>query len=181
LPAEPPPAAAPPPEPSAIEREHAALKDRYLRLMADFDNHRRRTARERDDLFRRASEALLQELLPIVDHLDLALRKAPAGADAAFVAGVRLVYDQLNDVLARAGLEAIDAHGQVFDPNLHEAVTALPSAEVPENTVIEQTRRGYRAGDRLLRAAQVIVSSGTPAPAAAEAPPEPKTVDPSQD
>ncbi len=154
------------PSPEAVEL--AALKERYARLMADFDNFRKRQVREREDWLKRANEDLLGNLLPTVDHLELAIRKATA-PDDPFVAGVRLVYDQLLALLDRYGMTPIDAKGQPFDPAIHEALSQMSSATVPANAVIDQFRRGWRLAGRLLRPAQVIVSSGAPDEKQAEA------------
>ncbi len=163
-----PPAANPATPAVRLEDELAAAKDRYLRLMADFENHRRRAVREREDLVKRANEDLIAALLPVVDHVELALKQQP-GVEDAFAKGVRLVYEQLMAILTRAGLTAVEAQGQPFDPAQHEAILSVPSADVAENRVVQQTRRGYLLGDRLLRPAQVIVSSGAPPPAESEA------------
>jgi molecular chaperone GrpE len=161
----------PAPEPSAVEAEPgaegqtkesaAALQDRLLRLQADFENFRKRALREKRELARQANEDLVQELLPVLDHLDLAIDAASEHAGgAAFLEGFRLVSDQLLAALARFGVTPVDGTGETFDPNRHEAVSHLASDEVPENKVITQVRRGYSLGDKLLRAAQVVVSSG---------------------
>jgi len=136
-------------------------KDQVLRLQADFENFRKRTVRERAEWYRKANEDLMTELLPVLDHFELGLRSAEEhDADRDVVDGFRLVYDQMLSSLKKFGLEPIDAEGQPFDPHLHEAMTHLPSDEHPEDTVITQTRRGYKLGDMLLRAAQVVVSGG---------------------
>lgn len=140
--------------------------ERFLRLQADFENFRKRTLRERTDLYRRANEDIMEELLPVLDHMDLALEAARAhDADEAMVEGFRLASEQLWTALGKFGLKPIDTDGVAFDPNLHEAVSHLPSDDVPENHVMVQTRRGYKLGDSLLRAAQVVVSSGKAAAA----------------
>ena len=146
---------------NALFAERAALGDRLLRLQADFENFRKRTQRERSDLSRRATEHLMEELLPILDHFELGFENAERNeANPAVVEGFRLVYDQVINTLGKFGLTAIAVEGQHFDPHLHEAITHLPSEEHPPDTVVTQTRRGYLLGDRLLRAAQVVVSSG---------------------
>lgn len=145
----------------------AALTGRLLRLQADFENFRKRTLREREDVYQRANADLMLDLLPVVDHIVLALESARAhDVDEGFTKGFELVGDQLMSALAKYGLKVIDATNEPFDPNLHEAISHLPSREVPADTVIEQTRRGYLLGSRLLRAAQVVVSSGAPEPVA---------------
>ena len=139
------------------------LKDRLLRLQADFDNYRKRIDRERKDWAVFANEKLLGNLLPALDTFDLGLANGEkAGAPAALLEGLRLVRTQFESALAKSNVTPIDAEGQPFDPNLHEAITHMPSPEVPEGTVIAQTRRGWKMGDKLLRPSQVVVSSGLP-------------------
>ncbi|MBP7830970.1 MAG: nucleotide exchange factor GrpE [Kiritimatiellae bacterium] len=170
-PAEPAPAAGEKPAPGAAEpapgeeevvsREIETLKDQMLRLQADFDNYRKRSARERQEQAARAAEDLLRDLLPVADHFEMGLKTAREhGADPSVVDGFQLVCDQLQAVMRKAGLEPIAADGQPFNPEVHEAVSHLPSETVPADRVIEQTRAGYRLGGKLLRAAQVVVSRG---------------------
>lgn len=161
--AEPAPMAPPAPEPEGepAPSPEAVLQDRLLRLQADFENYRKRMDREKKDWIAFASEKLVLEILPVLDHFELGLAdSAKNGAPAAFTEGFQLIYNQLRAALEKSGVQAIDAEGADFDPNFHEAITHLPSAEVPEGRVITQTRRGYKLGDKLLRAAQVVVSSG---------------------
>ena len=140
------------------------LNDRLLRLQADFDNYRKRIDRERKDWAVFANEKLLKDLLPALDTFELGLANGEkAGAPAALLEGLRLVRTQFETALAKSDVTPIDAEGQPFDPNLHEAITHMPSPEVPEGTVIAQTRRGWKMGDKLLRPSQVVVSSGLPA------------------
>ena len=163
------PAAQPAPAattPSPLEAELAACKDKHLRLMADFDNFRKRQTRDREDYARRSTEALMQELLPVLDHLDLALANAPNKSDPLAV-GVRMVADQFLAALARFDLKPFQSAGEPFDPARHEAVSELASAEVPAQHVLHQLRCGYLLGGRLLRPAQVVISGG-PAPTAAQ-------------
>ena len=143
------------------EEETASLNDRLLRLQADFENFRRRTLREKNELYRHANEDILEELLAVLDNMDVALEGAANhGADPVVLDGFRLVSEQMLAVLAKFGLTPVDSEGEAFDPNLHEAVSHLPSDDVADGFVMAQTRRGYRLGDKLLRAAQVVVSSG---------------------
>ena len=164
-PAEPQPAEAPAPEaePQPEMDELAIMKDRYARLLADFDNYRKRQLREREDLIKRANEDLLGDLLPVIDNMELALAKSP-DPDAPFVVGVKLVYDQFLALLDRCGMTPLDTKGEPFDPTYHEALSQMSSDTVPANTIIEQFRRGWLLAGRLLRPAQVIVSSGAPEP-----------------
>ena len=135
--------------------------DRLLRTSADFDNFKKRAAREKQEAVKYANEGLLQKLVPVLDSLDMALAAAQtAGPDASqsLQAGVGLVCQQLKAVLAEAGLEELSAVGKLFDPNLHEALSQQETPEVPEGHVVQQTRKGYRLRDRLLRPASVIVA-----------------------
>ena len=141
--------------------EVAVLKDRYARLMADFDNFRKRQVREREEWIKRANESLLGDFLPVVDHLELALKKVTDPNDS-FAKGIQMVYDQFIAMLAKYDVSPIDAKGEPFNPDWHEALSQMPSETVPEHVVIEQFRRGWALAGRLLRPAQVIVSSGKP-------------------
>ena len=164
--------AEPPPQPGPPSAEQA-LRDQLLRLQADFENWRRRTQRERLDLYQRANEDLILELLPVLDHFEIGFENAAQHeANPDVVAGFRMVFDQALAALAKFKLQPFDAVGEVFDPHRHEAMTQLPSPQHPEGVVMAQTRRGYLLGDRLLRAAQVVVSAG-PGPAPAPEPTEP--------
>lgn len=141
------------------------LKDQLLRLRADFDNYRKRSLREKSEIYENANEALMLELLPAIDHLQLALDSAGKHkADEAFVQGLQLIADQLMTVLSKYGLEPFHSDKKQFDPNLHEAISCLPSENEPEGTVITQSRQGYRFKNKILRPAQVVVSSGNPRP-----------------
>lgn len=137
------------------------VQQQLLRLQADFDNFRKRVMRERADWFERANEELMLELLPVVDHFEMGLNTArERQIDASVQEGFKLVYDQLLSVLAKFKLQPVDAVGQAFDPHRHEAITHMPSDTVEEGHVTDQVRRGYQLGDKLLRPAQVVVSSG---------------------
>lgn len=154
------------------------LKDRLLRLQADFDNFRKRTMKERVELSARATEDLISELIPIIDHFEIGLTTSVEHkTEQAVHDGFKMVYEQLLGALKKFGLAPLDAQTAAFDPHLHEAVSHIPSEEHAADAIIAQTRRGYKLGDRLLRPVQVVVSSGPGAPAddgekAAE--PEPK-------
>lgn len=151
-----------------VEEEEETLRDQFVRLQADFANFRNRTQRERLELYQRANEDLLLEILPVLDHYEMGLQTAEQHhADQAVVDGFKLVYEQFQNVLKKFNLTPIDAVGESFDPHKHEALTHMPSDEYPAETCSNQVRRGYMFGDKLLRAAQVVVSSG-PAEAAEE-------------
>ena len=145
-------------EPSPAEKE---LSDRLLRLQADFENFRRRTQRERSELYQRANENLIEELLSVLDHFELGFENAEKHeANPDVVIGFRLVFEQIQGALAKFNLHSVDAVGEHFDPHLHEAITHVSSEEYPADLIVAQTRRGYRLSDKLLRPAQVVVSKG---------------------
>ncbi len=152
-----------------LRQELEAIRGKHVRLLADFDNFRKRVARERADTIRHAGEEIVTDLLPVLDHFELALRQA-ADPEEPLVVGVRMVFDQLVAALGRHGLTAIEAQGVAFQPEEHAAVACQPSDEVAEGMVLLQTRRGYRLRDRVIRPAMVIVSGGKPQ--ATEAPGE---------
>ena len=122
-------------------------------------------AREKQDWIALAAERLVSDLLPVLDNFDLGLENCAKSEAAAAVAdGFKIIRDQLRGVLEKAGVTAVEpAPGDEFDPAVHEAITQLPSADVPEGRVVARARAGYRLGPKLLRAAQVVVSSGPPA------------------
>ncbi len=136
-------------------------KDRYARLLADFDNFKKRTARDREDTYRFAEADILKDILPTVDHLSLALANAKDKNDD-FVKGVQLVYDSLLKALKEHGAEPFDSIGKVLDPERMEAIASLPSADVEEGKVSNEAKRGWVLKEKVLRAAQVVVSSGKP-------------------
>lgn len=137
------------------------FRDLALRTQADFENYKKRSARERDDAIKYANSSLLERLIAIVDNFELGLSAAREESEQSPIfSGMNLVLKQLTDFLAENGLQVIDALGRKFDPNIHEAIAHEPSNEVPEGNVIRQSRRGYRLKDRLLRPAAVVVSSG---------------------
>jgi molecular chaperone GrpE len=151
---------APAPETNLAE-DLEKFRDLALRTAADFDNYRKRAAREKEDAIRYANSSLLGDLLPLIDNFELGLeaaRSAP-GADA-ILQGLGMVARQFQDFLASAGVEEIRTDHAEFDPNLMEAVGHEADAKVPEGMVIRQTRRGYKLRDRLLRPASVFVSKG---------------------
>lgn len=165
IPVEPAEATAPeaiPAEAPAAPGESALLKDRLLRLQADFDNFRKRSARERQEWQAFAAESMIKELLAVVDHYELGLATAAKhSTPAAVLDGFKLVYDQLLGVLKKQGVTVLTvAPGTAFDPHQHEAISHLPSTEYPADVVIAETRRGYKLGDKLIRPLQVVVSSG---------------------
>ncbi len=142
--------------------------DRLLRTAAELDNFKKRAARERQDTVRFANETLLQRFIPVLDAFEMAQSAAQnttAESVQSLHAGIAMIQQQLKNILTEAGLEEVDATGKVFDPTLHEAVSQQESADVPEGSVVQQLRKGYRLRERLLRPAAVIVAR-KPQPAA---------------
>ena len=149
-------------ETEGLQADLERFRDLALRSQADFDNYKKRSAREKDEAIKYANSSLLEKLISIVDNFELGLEAARAeGEKSPIFSGMSMVLKQLMDFLADSGLQPIDAVGQKFDPNLHEAIAHEANDKVPEGTVIRQTRRGYRMKDRLLRPSSVVVSSGS--------------------
>lgn len=141
-------------------REAREANDKYLRTAADFDNYRKRMQRDLADFRKYANEQLALEILPVVDHLALALKHSTESGDAAkgLQQGVELVYKQLRDVLEKFGIKSFGAEGQPFDPARHDAMMQIITDEVPENTVVQVLQDGYLYNDKILRHAKVGVS-----------------------
>ena len=179
----PPPPAPEPPLITAAEltalQAKAAKAEEYLdhlrRSIADFDNFKKRSTRDRQEAVQYANEKLLLKLLPVLDNLDMAISAAGAATsdDAKSIqTGVTMILQQLKATLTEAGLEEINATGQLFDPNLHEALMQQESADVPEGQVLQQHRKGYRLNGRLLRAASVIIARPPALPAPTDEAPQ---------
>lgn len=146
---------------AGLQADLDRFRDLALRSQADFENYKKRAAREKEDAVKYANSSLLQRLVSILDNFELGLAAAKTESEhSPIYSGMVLVQKQLNDLLEENGLQAIEAEGKKFDPNLHEAIAHEPS-ESAEETVIRQARRGYRFKDRLLRPARVVVSSGS--------------------
>ena len=138
-------------------------KTLYALTLADFDNYKKRAARDREDTYRYAEMDILKDVLPAVDNLSLALANAKESKDDPFVKGVQLVYDTLLKSLKDHGAEPFDSVGKELDTEKMEAIATLPSAEVEEGKVSIESKKGWMLKDKVLRAAQVVVSSGKPA------------------
>jgi molecular chaperone GrpE len=135
----------------------AEVDDRLLRLAADFDNYKKRAARERQEYVAFANERILKELLPILDDLERALSAAEQHEEAQLEDGVRLVHRSLASLLERQGVKEIATEGK-FDPHVHEALLAQPSEEKAQGDVLDVIQKGYTLGDRVVRPARVIVA-----------------------
>jgi molecular chaperone GrpE len=143
--------------------------DRLLRTAADLENFKKRAARERIESAQSAAAALVQKLLPVLDHFEMAQSaaqnaQAPQSAIAALQDGITMIQQQLKSILAETGLEEVEANGKPFDPTLHEAVMQMETADTPEGQVVQQIRKGYKLRDRLLRPAAVVVAQKPSAP-----------------
>ena len=137
-------------------------KTLYALTLADFDNYKKRAARDREDTYRYAEMDILKDILPVVDNLALALANAKEKSDDPFVKGVQLVYDTLLKSLKDHGAEPFDSVGKELDTEKMEAIATLPSPDVSEGKVSIESKKGWMLKDKVLRAAQVVVSSGKP-------------------
>ncbi|KIG12438.1 Heat shock protein GrpE [Enhygromyxa salina] len=162
------------------EAETAALKDKWLRAVADNENYKKRVKRDIDDAIHRAVQGLLGNFLPVGDNLERALSVAPADGGEALtplIKGLEMVRQEFLSALAKHGIKPIESVGQPFDPSVHDALQQMDSPDYPPGTVMIEYEKGYVRGDKLLRPARVIVagpgSTGAPAPASAEAAGEP--------
>ena len=145
-----------------VQAEAADMKSRYLRSVADMENYRKRIAREKQDIIRNAAANVVESLLPVLDNMKLGLQAAENHPEAKDVTvGFKMVDEQLKKSLSEQGLEELVTNGEVFDPNIHECIAQQTSDEIKEDHVIQTVRAGYRLNDRLIRAANVIVSSGS--------------------
>src|SRR5438876_4618795 len=140
----------------ALRAENEELIDTLQRVQAEFDNYRKRAARDQESLVARAGERIVKELLPVLDDLERALEAAEFHEEAKLEEGVKLVHRQLEQILEWEGLAPVETDGK-FDPNVHEALLTQPSAS-DEGSVIEVLQKGYRLGDRVLRPARVVVA-----------------------
>jgi molecular chaperone GrpE len=146
-----------------LEVRAAKSEKNWVQTTADFENFKKRAARERVEAAQYATASLLEKLLPILDNFEMALAaaqtpQAAQGGGASLQAGIAMTQQQLKSALADSGLEEIDATGNAFDPALHEAISQQETADVPEGHILQQVRKGYKLRDRLLRPAAVIVA-----------------------
>ena len=143
------------------KKEAEEMKSRWLRSVADMENYRKRIAREKQDIIRNAAARVIESLLPVLDNMKLGLQAAENHPEAKDVTiGFKMVDEQLKRSLQEQGLEELVPDGETFDPNHHECISHQASEEVEEGKIIQTVRAGYRLNERLIRAANVIVSSG---------------------
>ena len=155
------PAEAAPSAEEVLKQQLADATDRNLRLMAEFDNYRRRTAKEQLELIETANGKLLEKLSEVQDNFERAFASENKAKDLeAFEKGMQMIYNQFAKILTDAGLEQIDPTGAEFDPNCHEALMQQPSETIPEGHVVTVFQKGYKLKNKILKTAKVIVSSG---------------------
>lgn len=144
---------------AAVEKERNELKDKYLRLYAEFDNYKKRTLKERLDFMKTAAQDTVRALLPVLDDFDRAKKNAEADdSTEVFSEGVNLVYQKLYNALSARGLEPMESNGEPFDPEFHEAVTEIPApTEDMKGRIIDTVEKGYKLKDKIIRHAKVVV------------------------
>ena len=142
-----------------LQQELERLKDTHLRLVAEYDNFRKRTLKEKSELIRNGGEKVLSELLPVVDDLDIALQNLDKASDLeALKEGMHLIHAKFVDYLSRQGVKAIETEGAAFDEELHEAIALLPAAaEEQKGKIMDCVKKGYKLHDKVLRHASVVV------------------------
>ena len=144
---------------NVLQAQLDELNQRFLRTAADFENYKRRTALEKDDLLKYSNAKIIGEILPVLDNFQLALKTTSDNKEVQnVVKGVDMIYRQLLQVLETAGMTKIEAVGHAFDPNLHEAIMQVDDDSVPEDTVVEELRAGYMLKERVIRPSMVKVS-----------------------
>jgi molecular chaperone GrpE len=147
----------------SLKQEIEAARDRYLRLMAEFDNYKRRTAKEYERLIESANEKLMLEIVDVRENFERALKAGEAGGEfAPFFDGMKLIFAKLDETLLRNGLTVFADTGDPFDPAIHDALMNTTHADIPSDHIAEVFERGYRLKDKVVKHARVIVSSGKP-------------------
>ena len=150
-----------PEEDNELQKKFDTLNQQYIRLLADFDNFRKRQEHEREELLKFGMENALKKLIEVLDNFERAEKALENVEDCAKVKeSFALLHKQTVDVLTKLGLETIETEGKEFDPNFHEAVMQTPSSEHPEHTIINELQKGYKYGEKVLRASMVNVATG---------------------
>ncbi len=143
-----------------LENKISEQEDRYLRLVAEFDNYKKRNARLYESIVQSAREGLISPLLEVIDNFERAMESSEDSDVKSFKKGTKLIYQQLNELLSKEGVEPIEAVGREFNPNLHEAVMQVESDEYPEGIIAGEVARGYKVKDKVIRFSKVVVSKG---------------------
>lgn len=141
-----------------LEKELAAAKEAHIRTLAEYDNYRKRSTREKEAAYGDSKAACLSELLPVLDNFDRALATGDSDIES-FKKGMEMIYTNLTDILTKLGVEAFGEKGEAFDPNIHNGVMHIENEELGENVISEVFSKGYRIGDRILRPAMVQVAN----------------------
>jgi molecular chaperone GrpE len=145
-----------------LSSELQEANEKYLRLYAEFENYKKRVTRDKEELIKYGNESLLYELLPAIDHLEMALKHASNDVSSGLVQGVEITLKELTKTLDKFGLTSIEAEGKPFDPNIHHAMSQVENDDVEENTVFEEFRKGYMFQGKVLRPSLVAVSKKPP-------------------
>lgn len=145
---------------ASLEAEAKDREDKMLRLRADFENYRRRSTKEQAELGDTVTQALIKDLLPIIDNFDRAMSAEQKDSDA-FKKGVEMIYTQLGEILKKDGLEAIEAEGKKFDPQYHQAVMRVENPDLPDDTIAQELQKGYMVKGRVIRPSMVQVVSNS--------------------
>jgi len=143
-----------------LQADLLRFRDLAMRTQADFENYRKRAIREKEEAVKYANASLIERLIPLIDNFEFGIQAARAEGSQAVLVGLEMVAKQFQEFLTSVGVETVDAEGQPFDPNFHEAVGNEASDTVPEGNVVRQLRKGYKLRDRLIRPANVFVSKG---------------------
>lgn len=162
------------------ETELAELRDRYLRLYAEFENYKKRVQKDKEELAKYCNEAVLYEILPVIDNLELALSHAASDISEGLVKGVEITLREFQRIIEKFGLAPIEAEGRPFDPAVHHAMSQVERSDVEDKTVVEEFRKGYMFGDKVLRPSLVSVSK-KPAKIKTETDPEKATIKESEE
>ncbi|MGI6216141.1 MAG: nucleotide exchange factor GrpE [Coriobacteriales bacterium] len=158
---------------AALEKELADVKDKYIRLQAEWDNYRKRTASERAQERSRANERLVTNLLQVLDDMERAIDNSGVPDDDPMLTGIKAVYSKFSGILQQEGLKVVNPEkGDPFDIQLHQAVSSVEDPSVPDDSVLQVYQKGYTMGDKILRTAMVVVSTGGPKRSVEEAPEE---------
>ena len=147
-----------------IALQKAAIQDQYMRSVADFQNFQKRTAKEKADLAPAVKSKMIEAMLPVLDNFDLTAKnvKGENEGEEKIIKGYHLLHKQLLETLEAEGLKVVPGEGEPFDPNMHEAIMREESEDVAEDHIMEEFRKGYLVGEKLVRASMVKVSSGKP-------------------
>ncbi len=146
-------------EKEAMQAQLDECNDKYLRMMAEYDNFRRRAAKEKEGVYGDAYADALKEVLPVMDNLERAAQFAQQDPDSPLAAGVTMTLNQFSQAMCKLGVEAVGEAGETFDPNLHNAVMHVEDESLPDNVIAEVLQKGYRKGDRVIRYAMVKVAN----------------------